>query len=111
MWSCDISYHSRIGKKVIFGHPIGIVIGYDSVIEDNVRIWQNVTLGSHGKDGYEKSYPIVKSGTKIYAGAILIGGITIGENSVIAANAVVTESFPPNSIIGGIPAKLIKKRS
>ena len=109
-WSCDISYNAKIGKRVIFGHPIGIVIGHDAVIEDDVRIWQNVTLGSHGKGGILKNYPTIKKGARIFAGAIVIGGVTVGQNAVVAANAVVNIDVPDNSIALGIPCKILIKK-
>ena len=102
-WNCDISYDTKIGRGVIFAHPIGIVIGNKTCIADGVRIWQNVTLGSHGKSNLGKNYPTVEKNVKIYAGAKIIGGITIGENSVVAANAVVNIDVPPNSIAAGVP--------
>ena len=111
-WSCDISYQAVIGKGVKFGHPIGIVIGAKCIIENDVKIWQNVTLGSHGKESlHEKSYPVIKSGARIYAGAKVIGGVVVGYNSVVAANAVVNIDVADNSVAIGIPCKIIKKKS
>jgi serine O-acetyltransferase len=109
-WSCDISYNAKIGTGVIFGHPLGIVIGNNAIIEDNVRIWQNVTLGSHGKDNYDKNYPTIKQGAKIFAGAIIIGNVTVGKNAVVAANAVVNIDVPDDSIAVGIPCKILVKK-
>jgi serine O-acetyltransferase len=109
-WSCDISYNAKIGKGVIFGHPVGIVIGNNAIIENNVRIWQNVTLGSHGKDKHDKDYPTIKQGAKIFAGAIIIGNVTVGKNAIVAANAVVNIDVPEDCIAVGIPCKILKKK-
>ena len=109
-WSCDISYNAKIGKRVVFGHPIGVVIGHEAIIEDEVRIWQNVTLGSHGKGENTKQYPTIKKGAKIFAGAKIIGGITVGQNSIVAANAVVNIDVPDNCIAVGIPCKILTKK-
>jgi serine O-acetyltransferase len=106
---CLISFKAKIGKNVKFQHPIGVVIGDGVEIMDNVRIWQQVTLGSHGKKGEPLQYPVIKSGVKIFAGAKIIGGVCINENSVIGANAVVNIDVPANSIAVGIPAKIIQK--
>jgi serine O-acetyltransferase len=108
-WSCDISYNAKIGKGVVFGHPLGIVIGNNAIIEDNVKIWQNVTLGSHGKNSIDKDYPTIKEGAKIFAGAVIIGKITVGRNAVVAANAVVNINVPDDCIAAGIPCRIIKK--
>jgi serine O-acetyltransferase len=110
-WSCDISYDIIIGKRVVFGHPVGIVIGNKTIIEDDVRIWQNVTLGSHGKQGEVKKYPIIKRRAKLYAGCKIIGGVTVGENAVVGANSVVNIDVPANSVAVGIPCKIFQKRN
>ena|SRR5690554_1813257 len=106
-WSCDISYDISLGKGVRFGHPIGIVIGNKSIIGDNVKIWQNVTLGSHGKENKPKQYPIIKSNAKLYAGCKIIGNVVVGKNSIVAANAVVNIDIPDNSVAVGIPCKVL----
>lgn len=104
--NCDISYNAVIGKNVKFPHPIGIVIGDYVIIGDNSKIWQQVTLGSHGRKGKKLEYPIIGKGVKIFAGAKIIGGISIGENSVIGANAVVNINVPCNSVAFGVPCKI-----
>lgn len=105
--NCDISYKAKIGKNLRLPHPLGIVIGDGVVVEDNVKIWQQVTLGSHGKRKQDTSYPTVKSGVKIFTGAKIFGAITIGENSIIGANAVVNKDVPSGSTAVGIPCKII----
>ena len=108
--NCDISYNASIGKNLKMPHPIGIVIGNGVVIKDNVKIFQQVTFGSHGKKGEEQKYPIIESGVRIYAGAKIIGGITIGENAIIGANSVVNIDVPANTAAVGIPCKIINKQ-
>jgi serine O-acetyltransferase len=66
-------------------------------------------LGSHGKGNSKKNYPTVKEGAKIFAGAIIIGDVTIGKNAIVAANAVVNINVPDDGIAVGIPAKLLNK--
>lgn len=105
--SCDISYKSIIGKNFQMPHPIGIVIGDRVVIKDNVKIFQQVTLGSHGKKGKGFKYPVIENGVKIFAGAKIIGGVTIGENAIIGANALVNIDVPANATAVGIPCKII----
>lgn len=108
--SCDISYNSKIGKGLKMNHPIGIIIGNNVIIEENVTIFQQVTLGSHGKRGLNLRYPKIESGVIIYAGAKIIGGVTIGTNAVIGANSVVNIDVPPNCIAVGIPCKILQKK-
>lgn len=105
--NCYVSFKSVIGSDFRFAHPIGVVIGEGVVIGDHVRIWQNVTLGSHGKKGQSLVYPEVGNHVKIFAGAKIFGGISIGENAVIGANSVVNCNVPANSKAVGVPAKIL----
>jgi serine O-acetyltransferase len=105
--NCDISYKAIIGANVRFPHPLGIVIGEGVVIKDNVKIWQQVTLGSHGKEGAVFSYPILNDNVKVFVGAKVLGGISIGENAIIGANSVVLKDVPSNTVVVGIPARII----
>jgi serine O-acetyltransferase len=106
---CDISYNASIGSNLRMPHPLGIVVGDQAVIKDNVTLFQHVTLGSHGNRNFKKQYPTIEAGVIIYAGAKIIGGINIGENAVIGANAVVNIDVPPGAIAVGIPCKIIIK--
>ena len=104
-YRCSISPGAKIDSGLSLPHPDGVIIGEKSTIGKNVTIYQQVTIGqNHGK------YPTIGDNVIIYAGAKIIGGINIGDNSIIGANAVVTKDIPANSIWGGNPAKEIKKR-
>jgi serine O-acetyltransferase len=104
--NCHISYNANIDMTIKFPHPIGIVIGDDVVIGKNVKIWQQVTLGSHGKKTQNFDYPIIEEDVKIFAGAKIIGGVTIGKGAIIGANAVVFINVPAGKTAVGIPAKI-----
>lgn len=106
---CDISYKAVIGKNLKLPHPHGIVIGDGVIIQDNVKIWHQVTLGSHGKSGEPLAYPIVEDGVKIYPGAKIIGGITIGKNAIIGANTVVNIDIPKGATAVGTPCRIVQK--
>lgn len=103
--NCQISYHSVLGKNLQFPHPIGIVIGDGVIIGNNVKIWHQVTLGSNGKGG-GRSYPIIEDNVRIFAGAKILGNVTIGEGATIGANAVVLTDVPKGKVAVGIPAKI-----
>jgi serine O-acetyltransferase len=104
----DIHPAAIIGKRVFIDHGFGVVIGETAIIEDDVLIYQGVTLGgvslTHGK-----RHPTVKQGAVIGAGAKVLGNITIGEHAKIGANSVVVKEVPDCSTAIGIPAHIIEK--
>ena len=92
-----------IGPKLFIQHGVSTLIGARSIGEE-CWINQQVTIG------YEQDrQPVIGSHVRICAGAIIVGDVTIGDNSVIAAGAVVTRDVPAGEIWGGVPARLIKK--
>lgn len=116
-WNADLKHAKNIelGNYVVVGVNASIGAHSRIVIGDRVRISRDViieTAGldfSSGKPPYSHmSNPIcIEEGVWIGARAIILGGVTIGKNSVIAAGSVVTKSVPPYSIVGGVPAKSI----
>jgi serine O-acetyltransferase len=106
-YGVHISPLARIGPGLALPHPVGIVLG-GTVIGEGVTIYQNVTIGqARRKD--KAVFPRIGNDVTIYAGAVLVGDIEIGDGVVVGANAVVLASFPPNVRIAGNPAKLISK--
>ncbi|HZF70199.1 serine O-acetyltransferase [Sulfuricurvum sp.] len=104
----DIHPGATIGRRVFIDHGFGVVIGQTTVIEDDVLIYQGVTLGGVSLIA-GKRHPTIKSGVVIGAGAKVLGNITIGANSKIGANSVVVREVPDNSTAIGIPAHVIQK--
>lgn len=109
----DIGKNAQIGRNVNFEHRgMGTVIGNSAIIDDNVTIYHNVTIGRadvHIKSENMKGIHL-KNNAIICAGAKILcknGTLTVGENSIIASNAVLLESTGDNEIWGGIPAKKI----
>jgi serine O-acetyltransferase len=105
----DLSARATIGARLVLPHPVGIVIGDDAIVEDDVTIFQQVTLGSHGRRGESKKYPVVKAGAKLFAGAKVIGGVRIGNRATVGANSVVTSDVPDDSTAAGVPARVIAR--
>jgi serine O-acetyltransferase len=97
-----------IDKGFYIGHFGGIIVNPMSKIGKNCNISHNVTIGASIR-GKSKGYPTIGDNVFIGPGAKIFGDITIGDNCAIGANAVVTKSFSANSVIGGVPAKLISK--
>ncbi len=104
----EIHPGATIGRRLVIDHGTGIVIGETAEIGDDVLIYQGVTLGGTGKDE-GKRHPTVKNGVMISAGSKVLGPITIGENSRVAAGAVVLKDVPPNSTVVGVPARVVRQ--
>ena len=106
LFSCHIGSGALIGEGCIFQHNgVGVVVSDHAVIGDNCIIYQNVTIGVL-KDGFV-SAPVIHDGVEIGAGAILLGGITIGKNAKIGAGAVVINDVPDEATAVGVPAHII----
>jgi len=104
----DIHPGAKIGKRVFIDHGTGVVIGQTAIIEDDVLIYQGVTLGGVSLT-QGKRHPTVKKGAVLGAGAKVLGNITIGEYAKIGANSVVVKAVPNNATAIGIPAHVIEK--
>jgi len=110
----EIHPNAKIGKNLFIDHGMGVVIGETSEIGNDVTIYHNVTLGGISpsidseRQRHEKRHPTIGDNVVIGSGAQILGAIKIGNNSRIAANAVVVKDVPENSTMIGIPAKAIR---
>jgi serine O-acetyltransferase len=102
----DIHPAARFGRGVFLDHATGLVVGATAVVEDDVSILQNVTLGGTGKESGDR-HPKVRRGVMIGAGAKILGNIEIGACSRIAAGSVVLHPVPRNVTVAGVPARAI----
>ena len=105
----EIHPGATIGKGLVIDHGMGVVIGETAEIGDNCTIYQGVTLGGTGKD-VGKRHPTLGNGVLVGAGAKVLGPFKIGDNTKIAANAVVLDEIPEDCTAVGIPAKIVKKQ-
>lgn len=103
----EIHPAAKIGRRVCIDHGHGIVIGETAEVGDDVMLYQGVTLGGTGKD-VGKRHPTIESGVMIGAGAKVLGPITIGRNSKVAAGAVVVRDVEPNCTVVGIPGEVVR---
>jgi serine O-acetyltransferase len=106
VYSVDIHPAARIGRGIFIDHAHGIVIGETAVVEDNVSLMQDVTLGGTGKESGDR-HPKIRHGVLIGAGAKILGNIEIGHCSRVAAGSVVLHDVPPNRTVAGVPAKVV----
>jgi len=110
LFQTDIHPAARIGKSIFLDHATGLVVGETAVIEDQVTLLQDVTLGGTGKEAGDR-HPKVRRGAMIGAGAKILGNIEIGENARVAAGSVVLRSVPANSTVAGVPAKVVRQNT
>lgn len=96
-------------QNTYFPHPVGIVIHPDVKIGKNCTIFQNVTIGTNkALLNTNPQVPTIGDNVTIYANSVIAGGITVGNNSIIGAGAIVLKDVPENSTVVGNPARVIK---
>ncbi|MBB6327771.1 acetyltransferase-like isoleucine patch superfamily enzyme [Algoriphagus iocasae] len=115
---CNVNCHTFIENDVLIGDRVtvksGVYLWDGLTIEDDVFIGPNVTF-TNDKYPRSKKYPsefqrtIIKKGASIGAGSVILGGCTIGENSMVGAGSLVTRDVPPNTLVMGSPAKVVRK--
>jgi serine O-acetyltransferase len=106
VFQTDINPAARIGRGIFLDHATGLVVGQTAVIEDNVSMLQDVTLGGTGKERGDR-HPKIRRGVMIGAGAKILGNIEIGECCRVAAGSVVLQSVPRNTTVAGVPARVV----
>lgn len=104
----EIHPGATIGRNFFIDHGMGVVIGETSEIQDNVTIFQGVTLGGIGSHT-GKRHPTLEENVVIGAHATVLGPIRIGSGTKIGAGSVVVHDVPPESTVVGIPGKVLKR--
>ena len=106
----DIAASLVIPRSTIFHHKaLGVIIAKAVKLGENVQIYQYVTLGGRSQGVSKKpGGPVIGDNVIIYAHACILGGIRIGNNCIIGAYSLVLDDVPPNSLVYGIPAKIIR---
>jgi serine O-acetyltransferase len=106
VFQCDIHPAARIGRGIFLDHATGLVVGETALIEDDVSMLHDVTLGGTGKEAGDR-HPKIRRGVMIGAGAKILGNIEVGHCARIAAGSVVVKPVPNNVTVAGVPAKVI----
>ena len=106
VFAVDIHPAARIGTGIMIDHATSVVIGETAVIEDNVSILHEVTLGGTGKETGDR-HPKIRHGVLIGAGAKLLGNVEVGEGAKVGAGSVVLDDVPPHCTVVGVPAVIV----
>jgi serine O-acetyltransferase len=106
VFSVDVHPAARLGSGLLMDHATGVVIGETAVVEDNVSMLHEVTLGGTGKESGDR-HPKIRQGVLIGAGAKLLGNIEVGQGAKVGAGSVVLEDVPPHCTAVGVPARIV----
>ena len=110
VYGVDIHPAAKLGKGIMIDHGTGVVIGETSVVDDNVSIFQGVTLGGTGKEEGDR-HPKVREGVLLSASSTVLGNVEIGKNAKVAAGSVVLNDVKEYTTVAGVPAKKVKEVS
>lgn len=111
VFGVDIHPAAQIGCGILLDHGTGFVVGETAIIENDVSLLHEVTLGGTGKEKGGARHPIVRSGVLIGAGAKVLGRVEIGECAKIAASSVVLADVRPYTTVAGVPAQEVAAAS
>ncbi|MEO1702023.1 MAG: serine O-acetyltransferase [Pseudomonadota bacterium] len=106
VFQTDINPAAPFGVGIFLDHATGFVVGETAAVGDNVSILHGVTLGGTGKEGADR-HPKIGDDVLIGAGAKILGNISIGACSKVAAGSVVLNDVPPRKTVAGVPAKIV----
>ncbi len=110
VFGADIHPAARLGRGILVDHGTGLVIGETAVVDDDVSMLQEVTLGGTGKDCGDR-HPKIRRGVLIGAGAKILGNIEVGEGAKVGAGSVVLSSVAPYTTVVGVPAHVVGPRN
>jgi len=107
-WLTGIEIHpaAKLARGVFIDHGMGVVIGETAEVGENVTLYQGVTLGGTSLKR-EKRHPTLEANVVVGAGAAVLGAITVGEGTRVGGGSVVVRDVPPNSVVVGVPGRII----
>ncbi len=106
VFGVDVHPAARIGHGILFDHATGIVIGETAIVENDVSLLQEVTLGGTGK-AQGLRHPKICEGVMIGAGAKILGHIQVGKGAKVGAGSIVLKDVPAHTTVAGIPARIV----
>jgi serine O-acetyltransferase len=109
-FAVDIHPAARIGCGILLDHATSFVVGETAIIEDDVSILHEVTLGGTGKQTGDR-HPVIRSGVLLGAGAKILGRVEIGTGAKVGAGSVVLSDVPAHTTVAGVPAVIVGRSS
>lgn len=106
VFAVDIHPAAKIGKGILIDHATSVVIGETAVVEDNVSLLHEVTLGGTGKETGDR-HPKIREGVLISAGAKILGNVEVGEGAKIGGGSVVLQDVAAHTTVAGVPAVVV----
>lgn len=104
----DIHPGAKLGPGLFIDHGMGLVIGETAELGSNVTLYQGVTLGGTGKEK-GKRHPTIGNNVVVSSGAKVLGSFKVGDNSKIGSGSVVLKEVPPNSVVVGVPGRVVTR--
>ncbi len=102
----DIHPAARFGRGIFIDHATSVVVGETAVVEDDVSMLHEVTLGGTGKESGDR-HPKIRHGVLLCAGAKILGNVEVGEGAKVGAGSVVLDDVPPHTTVAGVPARVV----
>jgi putative colanic acid biosynthesis acetyltransferase WcaB len=105
----ELPWDTEVGENLQLQHGIGLVVNHDTIIGDNCTLRNSTTIGNKQQaDGTYGAPPKIGNNVDIGCNVVIIGALTIGDNAVIGAGSVVVKDVPPNAVVAGNPAKVLR---
>jgi serine O-acetyltransferase len=104
----EIHPGAQLGRRVFIDHGMGVIIGETAVVEDDVTLYQGVTLGGTGNE-IGKRHPNIGTGAIVGVGAAVLGNITVGARTKVGGGAVVVDNVPEDCTVVGVPGRIVAK--
>lgn len=106
VFGCDVAWQAEIAGGLVLFHPTGVVVGPECRVGPRCALMQGATLGSTPQGS-----PVIGENVFLGPGSCVLGAVTVGDDVIVGANAVVVADVEPGCVVGGVPARVLRQRS